>query len=97
MKRIAFILFVSIWPALLTAQELFPKTNGKGAWGFCDANGAWVIKPKAKYELVRSFSEGFAQVTYLEYVFIICLTHYLPSLLSLLRSPTFAFFAALSL
>lgn len=62
MERIAFILFVSIWPALLTAQELFPKTNGKGAWGFCDANGAWVIKPKAKYELVRSFSEGFAQV-----------------------------------
>lgn len=62
MKRILSILISLVIPALPSAQELFPKTNGKGAWGFCDTKGNWVIKPKSKYELVRSFSEGFAQV-----------------------------------
>lgn len=63
MKRL-FLLAVFalvVFPGAFS-QNLYPKTDGKGRWGYCDEKGKWIINPSLKFEKVAAFSEGFAQV-----------------------------------
>ena len=61
MKKLFVVLLAAMLCLPAVAQDLTPKKNARGKWGYVDNKDNWLIK--AKYETAEEFSEnGLAKV-----------------------------------
>ena len=61
MKKLLVVILAALLSLPSFAQELTPKRNARGKWGYVDTKDNWLIK--AKYDVAEEFTpDGFAKV-----------------------------------
>ena len=61
MKKVFLFLISALLCVTTFAQDLTPKENSRGKWGYVDNKNTWLIKPK--YDLAEEFTaDGLAKV-----------------------------------
>ncbi|MBO5758806.1 MAG: WG repeat-containing protein, partial [Rikenellaceae bacterium] len=61
MKKVLLILVSALLCLSATAQDLTPKKNARGKWGYVDNKDNWLIK--ARYDIAEEFGpDGLAKV-----------------------------------
>lgn len=62
MRIFYLLILLCCFGSFLSAQRIYPRTDGKGRWGYCDEKGNWIVRPSSKYDQLTSYSDGMAQV-----------------------------------